>query len=168
MPPCELDLSCHAHAFFVEGSQFFLTLAPTPFLDGKHTIFGRVSSGMRVVQRLGAVAVDAQDRSVFLQSTDFAPKTHTMYCGLDPKRTLRSTKPDLFNHSVAFISSVEDGGTTSHHCNFRAVLFSYYLIHMYLAIKFVTYNNETYSTIDRRCNKAPERIMSSENGVNSM
>ncbi|KAH9048574.1 cyclophilin-like domain-containing protein [Lactarius hengduanensis] len=46
------------------GSQFFLTLAPTPFLDNKHTIFGRVSSGMRVLQRLGAVAVDAQDRSV--------------------------------------------------------------------------------------------------------
>ncbi|KAI9446563.1 cyclophilin-like protein [Lactarius indigo] len=44
------------------GSQFFLTLAPTPFLDSKHTIFGRVSSGMRVLQRLGAVAVDAQDR----------------------------------------------------------------------------------------------------------
>ena len=46
------------------GSQFFLTLAPTPYLDGKHTIFGRVSSGMRVLQRLGAVATDAQDRSV--------------------------------------------------------------------------------------------------------
>ncbi|KAF8479309.1 cyclophilin-like protein [Russula ochroleuca] len=44
------------------GSQFFMTLAPTPFLDSKHTIFGRVSSGMRVLQRLGAVGVDAQDR----------------------------------------------------------------------------------------------------------
>ena len=55
-------------AFFFSaflGSQFFMTLAPTPFLDSKHTIFGRVSSGMRVLQRLGAVGVDAQDRYVY-------------------------------------------------------------------------------------------------------
>eukprot|EP00879_Flechtneria_rotunda_P009405 GHRR01009847.1.p2 GENE.GHRR01009847.1~~GHRR01009847.1.p2 ORF type:complete len:159 (+),score=37.89 GHRR01009847.1:145-621(+) len=44
------------------GSQFFITLAPTPFLDGKHTIFGRVCAGMGVVKRLGNVQTDATDR----------------------------------------------------------------------------------------------------------
>ncbi|XP_076469016.1 peptidyl-prolyl cis-trans isomerase-like 1 [Babylonia areolata] len=44
------------------GSQFFVTLAPTQWLDGKHTIFGRVSSGMTVVQRMGLVETDSNDR----------------------------------------------------------------------------------------------------------
>ncbi|KAG7291890.1 cyclophilin peptidyl-prolyl cis-trans isomerase Cyp2 [Staphylotrichum longicolle] len=44
------------------GSQFFLTLAPTPWLDGKHTIFGRVKKGIRVVQRMGLVPTDGEDR----------------------------------------------------------------------------------------------------------
>ena len=45
-------------------SQFFLSLAPTPHLDGKHTIFGRVAGGMAVVQRVAAVAVGPDDRPV--------------------------------------------------------------------------------------------------------
>lgn len=44
------------------GSQFFITLAPTPWLDGKHTIFGRVKSGMRIVQRMGLVKTGPEDR----------------------------------------------------------------------------------------------------------
>ncbi|KAL7270182.1 Peptidyl-prolyl cis-trans isomerase-like 1 [Rhizina undulata] len=44
------------------GFQFFITLAPTPWLDGKHTIFGRVTSGMRIIQRMGLVKTDIHDK----------------------------------------------------------------------------------------------------------
>ncbi|EFX02425.1 peptidyl prolyl cis-trans isomerase [Grosmannia clavigera kw1407] len=44
------------------GSQFFLTLAPTPWLDGKHTIFGRVRSGLSVLRRMGQVQTGKDDR----------------------------------------------------------------------------------------------------------
>ncbi len=35
-----------------DGSQFFLTLVPTPHLDGKHSVFGRISSGLETVYKI--------------------------------------------------------------------------------------------------------------------
>jgi peptidyl-prolyl cis-trans isomerase A (cyclophilin A) len=36
------------------GGQFFITLAPTTWLNGKHTVFGEVTEGMDVVEKIGA------------------------------------------------------------------------------------------------------------------
>jgi cyclophilin family peptidyl-prolyl cis-trans isomerase len=47
------------------GSQFFITLAATPWLDGKHAVFGYVSEGMDVVQKIGHSRTNAQDKPVF-------------------------------------------------------------------------------------------------------
>ncbi len=44
------------------GSQFFITLAPTPWLNGHHAIFGRIVEGMSVVRLIGAVVTDFRDR----------------------------------------------------------------------------------------------------------
>ncbi len=44
------------------GSQFFITLAATPWLNGHHAIFGKIVEGMDVVRLIGAAPTDFRDR----------------------------------------------------------------------------------------------------------
>jgi peptidyl-prolyl cis-trans isomerase A (cyclophilin A) len=46
------------------GSQFFVTVAATPWLDGRHTIFGEVTDGYDVVEAIAGVETGAQDRPI--------------------------------------------------------------------------------------------------------
>ncbi|MDH3284077.1 MAG: peptidylprolyl isomerase [Acidobacteriota bacterium] len=44
------------------GSQFFITLVPTPWLDGKHAVFGKIVDGLDVIEAIGKVKTGAGDR----------------------------------------------------------------------------------------------------------
>jgi len=69
---CETDKNTHKHAKGVlsmahagkdtGGCQFFINLAPTPHLDGRHTVFGQVTSGLDVLDKIGATKTGAGDR----------------------------------------------------------------------------------------------------------
>ncbi len=43
------------------GSQFFITLVATPWLDGKHAIFGELKSGLDILDKIGNTATDDND-----------------------------------------------------------------------------------------------------------
>ncbi len=63
-PPVRGSLAMANAGPNTNGSQFFINLVDTDWLNGKHTVFGRVVKGMDVVDKIGAVKVDSGSKPV--------------------------------------------------------------------------------------------------------
>lgn len=106
------------------GSQFFITHAETPWLDGRHTVFGEVVSGLEVVDSIAAVPVDAQNKplnSVVMEEVEIVRKgkeardfdaVQIMTDYFAQEEALQAERQKQLNAFVAELQSQKEQATT--------------------------------------------------------
>ncbi len=86
-----------------DGSQFFLTFVPTPWLDGKHTIFGEVVEGMDVLKSLEAAGTRAAPPPARPPPPPAPPRPHPSHTDPDMKEfaELRTALAEVYDLNMA-------------------------------------------------------------------
>ena len=91
------------------GSQFFITEVATPWLDGKHTIFGKVVNGLETVDTIANVEKGAQDKpktDIVLQKVSVFSKGDE-YKNYDPAKTFAEGKIKIAETNKAMMEKME-------------------------------------------------------------
>ncbi|AZI20365.1 peptidylprolyl isomerase [Chryseobacterium taklimakanense] len=92
------------------GSQFFITQVATPWLDGKHTIFGKVVSGENIIDEIAKVEKNAQDKpktDVVLEKVSIFSKGDE-YKNYDAAKTFNDGKAKIQENNKNFAAKQEE------------------------------------------------------------
>lgn len=98
------------------GSQFFVTLASTSWLDNRHSVFGRVVEGMDVVQSIGSIATPDEFTTIEnVTITAVGADAENFRTAAQPALpSVAGTRPSLAFHQGALEMTLERPGLTSH------------------------------------------------------